>query len=120
MHVLDLLLLIPIVFIWALLPSTLAALAHGIAEYWQSLRFQLPFNRKLEIEADTVGLMLAAKVCPKLDPCKLLSENLVVIEMDLKNQCIFELLTSKNIPQQRHNLKQLCHLSFSSPMQDSK
>ncbi|CAH0391455.1 unnamed protein product [Bemisia tabaci] len=63
MHVLDLLLLIPIVFIWALLPSTLAALAHGIAEYWQSLRFQLPFNRKLEIEADTVGLMLAAKAC---------------------------------------------------------
>ena len=65
MHILDLLLL-PIVFIWALLPSSLAALAHGMAEYWQSLRFRLPFSRKLEIEADTVGLMLAAKVCSQV------------------------------------------------------
>ena len=49
--------------IWALLPSDGAALvASAVYDLCTRLLAQLPYSRKLELEADRVGLQLAAKV----------------------------------------------------------
>lgn len=60
---LDMMLVIPFVFIWLVLPDLAALLMHWVSEYFSKMMFHLPFSRALELEADTVGLQLAAKAC---------------------------------------------------------
>ena len=58
----DMILTIPILLIWAILPDAGAVLMHSISDYFSKLMFSLPFSRNLETEADNVGLQIAAKV----------------------------------------------------------
>ncbi|KAM9385634.1 metalloendopeptidase OMA1, mitochondrial [Pholidichthys leucotaenia] len=63
-HVVDLLSVVLLTAIWALSPSdSLAMLQHWVQEKLEDLIFNRPYNRKLETEADEVGLQLAAKAC---------------------------------------------------------
>ncbi|XP_074598617.1 metalloendopeptidase OMA1, mitochondrial-like [Brevipalpus obovatus] len=53
-----------IAMIWAVIPSDLiSAAVHFFLENVLSIGVKLPYNRKLETEADDVGLMLASKSC---------------------------------------------------------
>ena len=52
------------VAIWAILPTNfIGLLVHNIYSKILDTAFTLPYSRKLEYEADEVGLMLAAKSC---------------------------------------------------------
>lgn len=63
-HVVDLLSLILLTAIWAICPrDSLALLGHWAQEKLSQLMFSRPYSRKLEAEADKVGLQLAAKAC---------------------------------------------------------
>ncbi|XP_068581565.1 metalloendopeptidase OMA1, mitochondrial [Cebidichthys violaceus] len=63
-HVVDLLSLILLTAIWAVCPrDSLALLGQWIQGKLSQLMFNRPFSRKLEAEADQVGLQLAAKAC---------------------------------------------------------
>jgi Zn-dependent protease with chaperone function len=58
----DLLVLVPLAFIWAVLPDAGALIAQWLSGYFTKVLFQLPFSRALEAEADQIGLQLTAKV----------------------------------------------------------
>ncbi|XP_029286381.1 metalloendopeptidase OMA1, mitochondrial [Cottoperca gobio] len=63
-HVVDLLSLILLTAIWAMCPQdSLALLGQWVQNKLSQLMFSRPFSRKLEAEADQVGLQLAAKAC---------------------------------------------------------
>lgn len=62
-HILELLLLVPIIALWTLLPDSVALSSHYFTEYISAVLFQLPFSRLLETEADAVGLEMMAKAC---------------------------------------------------------
>lgn len=63
-HVVDLLSLILLTAIWAVCPrDSLALLGQWVQDKLSQLMFSRPFSRKLEAEADLVGMQLAAKAC---------------------------------------------------------
>ncbi|XP_069006687.1 metalloendopeptidase OMA1, mitochondrial isoform X1 [Embiotoca jacksoni] len=63
-HVVDLLSLILLTAIWAMCPrDSLALLGQWVQDKLKELMFSRPYSRKLEAEADQVGLQLAAKAC---------------------------------------------------------
>ncbi|XP_061593086.1 metalloendopeptidase OMA1, mitochondrial isoform X2 [Cololabis saira] len=63
-HVVDLLSLILVTAIWAMCPGdSLAVLGSWAKDKLTELMFSRPYSRKLEAEADQVGLQLAAKAC---------------------------------------------------------
>ncbi|KAM8874817.1 metalloendopeptidase OMA1, mitochondrial [Spinachia spinachia] len=63
-HIVDLLSLVLLTAIWALCPrDSLAFLGHWAQDKLSQVMFSRPFSRKLEAEADVVGLQLAAKAC---------------------------------------------------------
>ncbi|XP_007260718.3 metalloendopeptidase OMA1, mitochondrial isoform X2 [Astyanax mexicanus] len=63
-HVVDLLSLILLTAIWAICPrDSLAVLGQWIQSKLVQFMFNRPYSRKLESEADQVGLQLAAKAC---------------------------------------------------------
>uniref|UniRef100_A0A8C2XRQ1 Metalloendopeptidase OMA1, mitochondrial n=1 Tax=Cyclopterus lumpus TaxID=8103 RepID=A0A8C2XRQ1_CYCLU len=63
-HVVDLLSLVLLTAIWAACPrDSLALLGQWVQDKLSQLMFSRPFSRKLENEADLVGLQLAAKAC---------------------------------------------------------
>lgn len=63
-HVVDLLSLILLTAIWAICPrDSVALLGHWAQQKLTQLMFSRPYSRKLEAEADEVGLQLAAKAC---------------------------------------------------------
>ncbi|KAI3368959.1 hypothetical protein L3Q82_025933 [Scortum barcoo] len=63
-HVVDLLSLILLTAIWAVCPrDSLALLGQWVQGKLSQLMFSRPYSRKLEAEADRVGLQLAAKAC---------------------------------------------------------
>lgn len=63
-HVVDFLSLILLTAIWAVCPrDSLALLGHWTQDKLIQFMFSRPYSRKLEAEADQVGLQLAAKAC---------------------------------------------------------
>ncbi|XP_056118765.1 metalloendopeptidase OMA1, mitochondrial [Rhinichthys klamathensis goyatoka] len=63
-HVVDLLSVVLLTAIWAICPrDSLALLGQWIQGKLVQFLFDRPFSRKLEAEADQVGLQLAAKAC---------------------------------------------------------
>ncbi|KAM9848414.1 metalloendopeptidase OMA1, mitochondrial [Aulostomus maculatus] len=63
-HVVDLLSVILLTAIWAVCPrDSLALLGQWVQNKLSQLMFNRPYSRKLEAEADQVGLQLAAKAC---------------------------------------------------------
>ncbi|XP_070765610.1 metalloendopeptidase OMA1, mitochondrial [Enoplosus armatus] len=63
-HVVDLLSLILLTAIWAVCPrDSLALLGQWVQNKLSQLMFSRPYSRKLEAEADQIGLQLAAKAC---------------------------------------------------------
>lgn len=63
-HVVDLLSLVLLTAIWAVCPQdSLALLGQWVQKKLSELMFERPYSRKLESEADEVGLQLAAKAC---------------------------------------------------------
>ncbi|XP_033080942.1 metalloendopeptidase OMA1, mitochondrial isoform X2 [Trachypithecus francoisi] len=63
-HFLDFLGMIFLTMIWAICPrDSLALLCQWIQSKLQEYMFNRPYSRKLEAEADKIGLLLAAKAC---------------------------------------------------------
>ena len=63
-NVLSLLLIAPLLFLWAVLPNdAVALLADWLFSKISSLLLELPFSRSMEKEADIVGLELSSKAC---------------------------------------------------------
>ncbi|KAL4634947.1 metalloendopeptidase OMA1, mitochondrial [Arapaima gigas] len=63
-HVVDFLSFIALTAIWAVCPrDSLAMLGQWIQDKLVQFMFDRPYSRKLEAEADQVGLQLAAKAC---------------------------------------------------------
>ncbi|XP_055205868.2 metalloendopeptidase OMA1, mitochondrial isoform X5 [Gorilla gorilla gorilla] len=63
-HLLDFLGMIFLTMIWAICPrDSLALLCQWIQSKLQEYMFNRPYSRKLEAEADKIGLLLAAKAC---------------------------------------------------------
>nr|XP_015307188.1 PREDICTED: metalloendopeptidase OMA1, mitochondrial isoform X3 [Macaca fascicularis] len=63
-HFLDFLGMIFLTMIWAICPrDSLALLGQWIQSKLQEYMFNRPYSRKLEAEADKIGLLLAAKAC---------------------------------------------------------
>ncbi|XP_066995910.2 metalloendopeptidase OMA1, mitochondrial [Anabrus simplex] len=62
-HLIELLLFIPVLAVWALLPTLGAFVVHSLSDSLAELLIHLPFSRNTEIEADEMGLLLAAKAC---------------------------------------------------------
>ncbi|XP_061634671.1 metalloendopeptidase OMA1, mitochondrial [Phyllopteryx taeniolatus] len=63
-HVVDLLSVVLLAAIWAVCPrDSLALLGQWAQDKLTQLMFNRPYSRKLEAEADEVGLQLAAKAC---------------------------------------------------------
>ncbi|XP_029939372.1 metalloendopeptidase OMA1, mitochondrial [Salarias fasciatus] len=63
-HVLDLLSVVLLTAIWAMCPKdSLALVGQWAQDKLKQLMFSRPYSRKLETEADLVGLQLAAKAC---------------------------------------------------------
>lgn len=60
---LEMFLLIPSVMLWSIFPDVWAFISEWVTNYLSQIMFHLPFSRKLEMEADVVGLQLAAKAC---------------------------------------------------------
>lgn len=53
-----------IAVIWAVIPSDLLSyFMHGLSRSSVQVMFELPHSRKMETEADKVGLMIAARAC---------------------------------------------------------
>lgn len=63
-HVVDLLSVVLLTAIWAVCPKdSLALVGQWAQDKLKELMFSRPYSRKLESEADQVGLQLAAKAC---------------------------------------------------------
>ncbi|CAL1298070.1 unnamed protein product [Larinioides sclopetarius] len=63
-HLLDLISLVIIAAIWAVIPNdSVSLLSHWLYQKCIELFLELPYNRTIEIEADFVGLQLAARAC---------------------------------------------------------
>ncbi|CAN8003687.1 unnamed protein product [Ixodes hexagonus] len=62
-HLVDMIIIVFLAAIWAVMPTDgIAAVSHWFFDKVVSLLLKLPYSRKLELEADEVGLQLAAKV----------------------------------------------------------
>ena len=58
------LLMVPLAVLWAFIPSDgIAVIADWFIHKASSMIFELPYSRDMEMEADEVGLLLAAKAC---------------------------------------------------------
>ncbi|KAH0945020.1 hypothetical protein HN011_005494 [Eciton burchellii] len=60
---LDFLMMVPMLLIWAIFPYLAAPVIQFIGEQMVNIMYKLPYNRNLEYEADQIGLNLAAKAC---------------------------------------------------------
>ncbi|XP_056234978.1 metalloendopeptidase OMA1, mitochondrial isoform X2 [Seriola aureovittata] len=80
-HVVDLLSLILLTAIWAVCPrDSLALLGQWVQEKLKELMFNRPYSRKLEAEADRVGLHLAAKACADVRASPVFWQRMELIE----------------------------------------
>ncbi|XP_048511921.1 metalloendopeptidase OMA1, mitochondrial-like isoform X2 [Athalia rosae] len=61
--IVDLLLVFPIIIIWAIFPDLIAGLLQFLGTSFVKILHDLPYSRALETEADEVGLTLSAKAC---------------------------------------------------------
>lgn len=61
--ILDILLALPVALVWALFPDLLAFVSQALGINIVDILLTLPYSRKLENEADSVGLKLAARAC---------------------------------------------------------
>lgn len=63
-HLVDMVIIVFLAAIWAIMPTDgIAAVSHWFFDKVVSLLLKLPYSRKLELEADEIGLLLAAKAC---------------------------------------------------------
>nr|CAD7447587.1 unnamed protein product [Timema bartmani] len=61
-QLIEMFLLLALIVIWAVLPDGAAILSQFISHKFVTFAIHLPFSRKLELEADIVGLDLAARL----------------------------------------------------------
>lgn len=61
--IVELMLALPIAMIWAIFPDLLAGFLLLVGQSIVDVFHTLPYTRALENEADTIGLLLAAKAC---------------------------------------------------------
>ena len=74
-------LVIPLALIWAILPNDgIAFVADWFSNKVSKILMELPFSRKIEIEADELGLKLASKACYDIREASLFWAKMQVVE----------------------------------------
>ncbi|KAK2863946.1 hypothetical protein Q7C36_003100 [Tachysurus vachellii] len=108
-HVLDLLSMVLLTMIWAICPrDSLALLGQWIQGKLVEILFNRPYSRKLEAEADQIGLQLAAKACVDVRSSPVFWQ-----KMELSNQLSEEFTMPEwfsTHPSHRSRITQLDHL----------
>lgn len=82
---LDMLWLIPVIFISSICPIPDAILGYLVGHYVKSIGFLLPYEREQEIEADKYGLMLAANACIDIQQAPKFWKKMEMIDPNNKN-----------------------------------
>lgn len=108
-HVVELLSLVLLTAIWAICPrDSLAALGHWIQGKLVQFLFDRPFSRKLEAEADQVGLQMAAKACADVRAGPVFWEQMEIIDQLSGQTTIPEWLSTH--PSHQNRVRQLDRL----------
>ncbi|XP_029905833.1 metalloendopeptidase OMA1, mitochondrial [Myripristis murdjan] len=108
-HVVDFLSLILLTAIWAVCPrDSLALLGQWIQSKLVQLMFSRPYSRKLEAEADQVGLQLAAKACADVRAGPVFWQQMEVTDQLRGELAIPEFLSTH--PSHRNRVSQLDRL----------
>ena len=84
----NMLLLVPMAVIWAILPNDgIALVTDWFIQKVTDICFHLPHSRRHEMEADEVGLMMAAKACFDVREAPALWEIMEIIDsLDCENE----------------------------------
>lgn len=108
-HVVDLLSLILVTAIWALCPrDSLAVLGGWAKDKLMELMFNHPYSRKLEAEADQVGMNLAAKACADVRAGPVFWQQLEIVDKLTGNPTLPEWLSTH--PSHRNRSSQMDRL----------
>ncbi|KAM4740145.1 metalloendopeptidase OMA1, mitochondrial isoform 2-T3 [Anableps anableps] len=108
-HVVDLLSLILVTAIWALCPGdSLAVLGGWAKDKLTELMFNHPYSRKLEAEADKVGMHLAAKACADVRAGPVFWQQLEIVDKLTGNPTLPEWLSTH--PSHRNRSSQMDRL----------
>ncbi|XP_042901801.1 metalloendopeptidase OMA1, mitochondrial [Parasteatoda tepidariorum] len=94
-HLLDMVSIFIIAAIWAVLPSDIISfLTHWVYQKSLEILLQLPYNRKIETEADTVGLQLAAKACFDVRECSAFWSKMAILKKTFGDNQQIEFLST--------------------------
>lgn len=94
-HLLDLISILIIAAIWAIFPSdSLSLVGHWLYSKAMKLFFELPYNRKIESEADFVGLHLAAKACFDVRESSAFWAKMAILQNSMNNGPAIEFLST--------------------------
>ncbi|XP_012721900.2 metalloendopeptidase OMA1, mitochondrial [Fundulus heteroclitus] len=108
-HVVDLLSLVLVTAIWALCPGdSLAVLGGWAKDKLTELMFNHPYSRKLEAEADHVGMHLAAKACADVRAGPVFWQQLEIVDKLTGNPTLPEWLSTH--PSHRNRSSQMDRL----------
>ncbi|XP_063962406.1 metalloendopeptidase OMA1, mitochondrial-like isoform X2 [Lytechinus pictus] len=98
----DLFMIVVLTVLWAFLPNDgIALVATWFKQKVVELLLHMPYNRSLEIEADEVGLMLAAKSCIDVRECKAFWEAMDVAQISTGEPEPLEFLSTHPSHQRR-------------------
>nr|XP_054763998.1 metalloendopeptidase OMA1, mitochondrial-like [Lytechinus pictus] len=98
----DLFMIVVLTVLWAFLPNDgIALVATWFKQKVVELLLHMPYNRSLEIEADEVGLMLAAKSCIDVRECKAFWEAMDVAQISTGEPESLEFLSTHPSHQRR-------------------
>lgn len=93
LHFHELLMIVPIVALWAIFPDAVAMFSQWLSNFFVNTLVHLPFSRSLESEADEVGLQLAAKACLDVREASAFWEKMKLIT-DSESEEVIEFLST--------------------------
>ncbi|KAG8225373.1 hypothetical protein J437_LFUL005388 [Ladona fulva] len=93
-HFIQLLLILPVLLLWVILPNEGAVFFHWLTDKITHLMIDLPFSRNIEKEADEVGLMMIAKACYDVREASKLWEKIDKISADKDEEKPIEWLST--------------------------
>lgn len=100
---LEILYLVPLLFIWFLLPDLGAFVTHLLFDDVKDIIFELPFERDIEIEADEIGLLMMAKACYDVRVAPVFWHKMKFIETEQGGPKVSEFLSTHPSHENRAN-----------------
>ncbi|CAD6204824.1 GSCOCG00002999001-RA-CDS [Cotesia congregata] len=114
----DILMAVPIAVVWALFPDLLALLLQALGINMFDILVTYPYSRKLENEADNIGLQLAAKACYDVRHAVVLWGIMrTLAELNIKPEVVPWLNTHPNHEDREKNLTKQLPLAIATRQQ---